>query len=315
MWDPSEAYDPSRPNDYNEYKIWKHREHEERIERLAKERRMEAQKRLRRSSSRSDYTESEPEDIRPRKTGTTFWEALSSTRLTVLFYEGRFGSHDDRWSREDDEYPQGGIGSTPVTRPPPPDVHMSGEEAYQRRLVMSSGFKPTSQTTSSASASVAVDAAGSAAIGSPTPLARAETGEEAYLRRVAMSQAPQPSASQPASSQLPSSTGDEAYQRRAALSNQQSPLPPPQHQQELSEPSSDSSGYNPFAAQPAPAPPPPIPNVASAGDVTPDFEERVRHSRSAAAAIAARFSALAPAESKDLSDSAPDESVPGPSTR
>jgi hypothetical protein len=74
VWDPSEPYDPSRPNDYNEYKVWKHREHEERIERLAQERRMEAQKRLRRSSSRSDYTESDPEDIRPRKTGIEFWE-------------------------------------------------------------------------------------------------------------------------------------------------------------------------------------------------------------------------------------------------
>jgi hypothetical protein len=77
VWDPSEAYDPSRPNDYNEYKVWKHREHEERIERIAKQRRMEAQKRLRRSSSRSDYTESDPEDIRPRKTGTEFWEYIS----------------------------------------------------------------------------------------------------------------------------------------------------------------------------------------------------------------------------------------------
>lgn len=69
MWDPSEPYDPSRPNDYNEYKIWKHREHEERLERLAMERRMQAQKRLRRSSSRSEYSDSDPDDVRPRKTG------------------------------------------------------------------------------------------------------------------------------------------------------------------------------------------------------------------------------------------------------
>ena len=84
MWDPSEPYDPSRPNDYNEYKVWKHREHEERMERLVKERRMEAQKRLRRSSSRSDYTESDPEEARPRKTGTNSWSLSLLTRLTVI---------------------------------------------------------------------------------------------------------------------------------------------------------------------------------------------------------------------------------------
>jgi splicing factor 45 len=286
VWDPSEPYDPSRPNDYNEYKVWKHREHEERIERLAKERRMEAQKRLRRSSSRSDYTESDPEDIRPRKTG-------------------RYGGHDDRWSREDDEYPQGGIGSAPVTRPVPRDVNVTGEEVYQRRLAMSTGFKPTSQTTSSVSVATAVDVTGAVAIGAPTP-ARAETGEEAYLRRVAMSQGPPPPPSQPAQS-----TGDETYQWRVEISNQQVPLP--QSQQQPSEPP-DSSEYNSLA-QPVPQPPS-IPSAASAGDVTPDFEERVRNSRNAAAAIAAKFSAIVPpVDGKDSSEPAPEESGPGPFTR
>jgi hypothetical protein len=42
----------------------------------------------------------------------------------------------------------------------------------------------------------------------------------------------------------------------------------------------------------------------------------VRNSRNAAAAIAARFSALAPpAEDKDVSDPAPEESGPEPSAR
>lgn len=231
--------------------------------------------------------------------------------------EGRFGGRDERWSREDDEYPPGGIGNTSVTRPAPPDVHMSGEEAYQRRLAMSTNFKTASQTMPSTSAPIVADAACPAATGPPAPLARVETGEEAYLRRVAMSQGPPPSLSKPAPLQPPPSTGDEAYQRRAALSSQQMSSPPPQNQREPSEPASDSSGYNPFAPQSAPPPPPPsIPSTASADNVNPDFEERVRNSRNAAAAIAARFSVLAtPAEDKDLSDPAPEESGPEPSAR
>ncbi|KAH9977361.1 hypothetical protein BGW80DRAFT_1436000 [Lactifluus volemus] len=235
VWDPSEPYDPSRPNDYNEYKVWKHREHEERLERLAKERRMEAQKRFRRSSSRSDYTESDSDDARPRKTG-------------------RYGSYDDHWSHEDDERPRGGIGN----------MHMTGEEAYQRRLAMSTTLQPTSQAAPSSTSAVE-----GTTMGPPAPHQRAETGEEAYLRRLAM---------------------------HVALSSQQMPLPPSQAEQDTSEP--DSSGYNPFAPQSVPPPPPPssIPNAASA--------KRVRNSRSAAAAIAAKFSALVPpAEDKDSSDS------------
>jgi hypothetical protein len=84
VWDPSESYDPNRPNDYNEYKIWKHREHEERLERLAKVRRMEAQKRIRRSSSRSDYTESDSDDARPRKAGIVLNGVIPLTRASHI---------------------------------------------------------------------------------------------------------------------------------------------------------------------------------------------------------------------------------------
>lgn len=228
--------------------------------------------------------------------------------------EGRFGGHDERWSREDDEYPQGGIDSTSVIRPAPPDVHMSGEEAYQRRLAISTNFKTPSQTTPSTSVPIVADAACPAAAGPPAPLPRAETGEEAYLRRVAMSQGPPSSLSKPAPLQPPPSTGED-YERRAAFSSQQMSPPPPQNQREPSEPASDPPGYNPFAPQSAP-PPPPIPSTAAADNVNPEFEERVRNSRNAAAAIAARFSALAPpAEDNDLSDPAPEESGPEPSAR
>jgi hypothetical protein len=36
---------------------------------MTMERRLQAQKRLRRSSSRSEYSDSDPDDARPRKTG------------------------------------------------------------------------------------------------------------------------------------------------------------------------------------------------------------------------------------------------------
>jgi splicing factor 45 len=189
-------------------------------------------------------------------------------------------------------------------------MNVTGEEVYQRRLAMSTGSKSASQTTSSASAATAVDVTGTVAIGAPTP-ARAETGEEAYLRRVAMSQGPPPPPSQPAPAQPAPSTGDETYQWHMAISNQQVPLPQPQ--QQPCEPP-DRSGYN-LLAQPAPQPPS-IPCAASAGDVAPDFEERVRNSRNAAAAIAAKFSAIVPpVEGKDLSEPAPEESGPESSTR
>jgi splicing factor 45 len=190
---------------------------------------------------------------------------------------------------------------------------MTGEEAYQRRLAMSTTLQLASQTASSSTSVVE-----GTNMGPPVPPPRAETGEEAYLRRLAMSQQGPPQTLPPqAPPAQPSRDADEdVYQRHVVLSSQQTPLPPSQAEQDTSEP--DSSGYNPFAPQSVPPPPPPssIPNGASASNVSTDFEERVRNSRSAAAAIAAKFSALVPpAEGKDSSDPVPVEIVSGPTER
>ncbi|TFY80331.1 hypothetical protein EWM64_g3680 [Hericium alpestre] len=269
VWDPTEQYDPMRPNDYNEYKIWKRREIEERRQRMAEQRRMDEKKRLRGSSSYSDYSESGSEDDRPRKSG-------------------RFEDHDDRWDREDEDRPMGGIGGAP--RGPPPathDVEMSGDEAFQRRLAMSVGFQapaptfPPAPTFTPAPPPSAFED-GSGPSGSATPLVppRMETGDEAYMRRLAMSTAPPPSVPSPA-------TGDEAYLRRAALSS----MPRIEMSLPVATEPVTSSGYNPFA--PPAVPPPPPPGFAPAGAGS-DFEERVKNSRNAAAAIAAKLKALAP---------------------
>ena len=73
-WDPTEMYDPSRPNDYNEYKIYKRKEREERRERMIEERRRaEDRKRYRRSDSYSENSYgSGSEDERPRKAGRSY---------------------------------------------------------------------------------------------------------------------------------------------------------------------------------------------------------------------------------------------------
>lgn len=154
---------------------------------------------------------------------------------------------------------------------------MTGDEAYQRRLAMSRGFQmatasePTINPSLTPLASsqplpagedVAFDQPGpSGILSSPPPAAPrvTETGEEAYLRRLAMSQ----SRSQPSAVSPPISV----------------------HTPEFSE-EPPTLSYNPFAPPAVPPPPPPGPPGLS--------EDRVRSSREAAAAIAARLAALAP---------------------
>ena len=134
---------------------------------------------------------------------------------------GRYEEYDRR-NRDEDNVPQGlGLAPTPV------NADVTGDEAYQRRLAMSSSLQ---QSTPSVAA---VD--------------RNMTGDDAYARRMAIS------AGQPLSFSK-EETGDDAYQRRAAISSTSLPEPP-------SEPSS-SLPYNPFAPISVPPPPPgPPPSI------------------------------------------------------
>ena len=185
------------------------------------------------------------------------------------------GRYDD--AQEEDYDRPVGLGAASVPPSAPVNVNMTGDEAYQRRLAMSRGFQPAAQVadpTPTPSTSLQEladkqdhsfkhDAEGSFEIPtSPRAVPRMdETGEEAYLRRLALSQGRQQLSAVPTS-----------------------PIPPPVLTAE-SEPSSDPE--NPFATTPTIPPPPPI--------VAPGIsEDRVKSSREAAAAIAARLAALAP---------------------
>ncbi|KAJ7632541.1 hypothetical protein FB45DRAFT_831732 [Roridomyces roridus] len=198
VWDPTEPYDPLRPNDYNEYKVWKTKD---RIDRREREREREDRKRGRRSGSYSDSEGTdEDEEERPKKAGR---------------YE-----EVDHWSRAEEE--KRALGA-PAALP----RDMSGDEAYQRRLAMSTGMRPPSPHIPSTADDNVIPA-----LPMPAPPPPTETGEEAYLRRIAMSSVARPAPPPPARS-----------------------------------PSPTTLAYNPFAPPSVPPPPSgPPPSVAAALD-------------------------------------------------
>ena len=215
VWDPTEQYNPVRPNDYFEYKAWKKREQEE------KRRRRESERKRYRAGSHSDSDSyySEDDYDRPRKNGAC---GISFTWLILT------GKRVARW--EEDDYER-------CDEPPAVvDTSLTGDEAYARRLAMSQGIPMHPPVPAPVSVS---------------PPA-AETGEEAYQRRLAMSQGRAPT----------------TFSAPAA-----EPSPPPP--EPIIFP----------VTQPPPPPPPERQNL--------DFEERVKQSRDAAAAVAARLAKLA----------------------
>ena len=194
---------------------------------------------------------------------------------------------------EDYARPRGiGMGAAAAFNAPPPtapvSVNMTGDEAYQRRLAMSQGVKPPEPPAPSfappfASATIPPNPSSSLASDDerndhdipglagmhslpppvPTVVPVAQSGEEAYLRRLALSQQPPPPPRVP--SPMPFSIS-----------------PPP---------------FTPSMSPPVmPPPPPPIvsPPPANAPVGPALIPAKIQSSKQAAAAIAARLSALAP---------------------
>ncbi|KAI0831715.1 hypothetical protein BC628DRAFT_1451397 [Trametes gibbosa] len=277
VWDPNETYDPMRPNDYNEFKMWQRKERGERRERLIEERRRgDDRKRYRRSSSDSESYHSASEDERPRKTG-------------------RFESREET---EDDYDRPRGIGSSASSNVPPrapASVTMSGDEAYQRRLALSKGFQSAESTAPSftsvlstssipASSSRQSYATGPPASSSFTPSSESVPSTSSFaLLNSSVSVAPTSSSSFASIPPSVSYTGEEAYLRRLALSQQGVAPRVPSPAPFVNAPSTPMPSA-PLHPAP-PAVPPPVPALT---------EEKVRNSKQAAAAIAARLSALAP---------------------
>jgi splicing factor 45 len=172
---------------------------------------MGANKRYR-SSSFTDSGGSGSEGERPHKAGPWCCRTQCVWFLTCP-PTGRYEEHD-RWNRDEDDAPRGfGLPAVPV------NTDMTGDEAYQRRLALSSSLQQPAPSV------VADD--------------RDVSGDDAYARRLAMS-----------SNQLSKDgAGDDAYQRRVTMS------PTPQVHQPVPPSEPPSLAYNPFA--PVSVPPPP----------------------------------------------------------
>lgn len=229
--------------------MWRQRERAERRQRVLEEKRMGVNKRYR-SSSFTDSVGSASEGERPHKTGS-YCRQCSGCCLTFP-PAGRYDDYD-HWNRDEDNVPRG-LGVPPA----PVNTDIAGDEAYQRRLTMSSG------PPQSAPSVVAVD--------------RVMSGDDAYARRMAMSSGQAPSFSK-------EDTGDDAYQRRVATSSV-----PHVHQSEPPSEPSPSLAYNPFAPVSVPPPPPgPPPSIE-------DEVARKREAAAAIAAKFGALAALQPPE-------------------
>ncbi|KAI0693006.1 hypothetical protein C8T65DRAFT_586127 [Cerioporus squamosus] len=296
-WNPDEAYDPMRPNDYNEFKLWQRRERERRRERILEERRRDDdRKRYRRSSSYSDSYHSASEDERPRKAG-------------------RYDERDRDEMEEDYDRPRG-IGAASSSAPPPVvavNVSMTGDEAYQRRLALSQGFRPPEPSTSSMIVSSLATTIPASSSYEPPEVER--DSDIPGLSAVSSFSPPPAPAPVPVAAPI-AQTGEEAYLRRLAMS-QQGPQPP---RAPSPLPFHDSPPIQTPMVPPPMVPPPPASAPAPGPALSAD---KIQNSKQAAAAIAARLAALAPklggppqaTPSPPAASSAPPEEPSGPESK
>ncbi|KAF8902088.1 hypothetical protein CPB84DRAFT_896080 [Gymnopilus junonius] len=147
----------------------------------------------------------------------------------------------------------------------------------------------------------------------PVAIDRSLTGDEAFQRRLAMSMkprspSPMPPTLKPEGSPAPSlprvETGEEAYLRRLAMSTMgHSPLAArPLPVERMRSPSPPDLAYNPFAPPSSVPPPPSVPHAA----IPSALEDKVK----AAAAIAAKLSALGASTVPSTSSAPPREPSP-----
>ncbi|KAF9559132.1 hypothetical protein CPC08DRAFT_709024 [Agrocybe pediades] len=184
---------------------------------------------------------------------------------------GRYDTFD-HWSRGRSEPSRDNV--PPVqSAPVAVDRALTGDEAFQRRLAMSAARARSPPPSMPATVPVEEPP-------KPAVSYQAETGEEAYLRRLAMSTM---NRNPPAPVPPP------------VVTSTSTPYTPPQVQQTPSSP--PDLAYNPFAPPTIPPPPPPGPP----GSIPAAFEDKVK----AAAAIAAKLSALANASGSPAPSVAP----------
>lgn len=226
---------------------------------------------------------------------------------------GRYEERDRDEMDEDYDRPRG-IGAASSDVPPPTapvNVNLTGDEAYQRRLALSQGYRPPETFTSSTTATSSTTLIPSS---SSYGLPEVEHDNGIPGLRAMSSLSPPPA---PAPAMVPvAQTGEEAYLRRLALSQQG--FQPPRAPSPL--PFSDSPPVQTPMVPPPMVPPPPASAPASGPVIS---AEKIQHSKQAAAAIAARLAALAPkmggpppaAPSPPASSSAPPEELSGSASK
>ncbi|GAA5967035.1 hypothetical protein JCM11641_000420 [Rhodosporidiobolus odoratus] len=209
----SVPYDPARPCDYAAYKTH--------VRLLRAQRRLEREEEDRRRRDREGSADS----------GSSYYSQDERDKEKAREDEER-ASKKPRFFAPPTSYddPPGPSSAGPSFPPPssyePPSApsrEETGDEAYARRLALSSGAPPSFQRTAAAPASQPAAPAFPPAAPAFQPASalppavsakREETGEEAYARCAGLASRTE-------------ETGEEAYQRRLALSRGAPPPPPP----------------------------------------------------------------------------------------